>query len=136
MSKKYQRRVADMLRMHLTDLLERKVNDPRVQMVTITGVKVASDAARADVHFSVLGGAEVQEEAQQGLQSAAGWLRRELGHRLRLRNTPQLFFHYDPSLERGEHIEGILDELGLGDGVDDVDADEDDDVDGEEESDA
>ena len=135
MSKKYQRRVADMLRMHLTDLLERKVNDPRVQMVTITGVKVASDAARADVHFSVLGGAEVQEEAQQGLQSAAGWLRRELGHRLRLRNTPQLFFHYDPSLERGEHIEGILDELGLGDGVDDVDA-EDDDVDGEEESDA
>jgi ribosome-binding factor A len=131
MGKKYQRRVADMLRMHLTDLLERKVNDPRVQMVTITGVKVAPDAVRADVHFSVLGGAEAQAEAQRGLQSAAGWLRRELGHRLRLRNTPQLFFHYDPSLERGEHIESILDGLGLG-GDDEVDND----VDGEEEYDA
>lgn len=130
MGKKYQRRVADMLRMHLTDLLERKVNDPRVQMVTITDVRVAADAARADVHFSVLGGAEAQAEAQQGLQSASGWLRRELGHRLRLRNTPQLFFHYDPSLERGEHIASILDELGLGDDVDS------DDVGGEEEYDA
>lgn len=119
-----------MIRTHLTDLLERKINDPRLQMVTITDVAVASDASRADVHFSVLGGAEAQAEAQKGLQSAAGWLRRELGHRLRLRNTPQLFFHYDPSLERGEHIASILDELGLGDGVDS------DDVGDEEEHDA
>ena len=114
MSKKYQHRVGDLLRTHLTDLLERKVNDPRLQMVTITGVVVAPDAVRADVHFSVLGGAEAQAEAQDGLESAAGWLRRELGRRLRLRNTPELIFHYDPSLEHGEHIESILDELGLG----------------------
>jgi ribosome-binding factor A len=114
MGKKYQHRVSDLLRTHLTDLLERKVNDPRLQMVTITGVVVAPDAARADVHFSVLGGAEAQAEAQDGLESAAGWLRRELGRRLRLRNTPELIFHYDPSLEHGEHIESILDELGLG----------------------
>jgi ribosome-binding factor A len=113
MGKKYQHRVGELLRTHLTDLLERKVNDPRLQMITITGVVVAPDAARADVHFSVLGGAEVQAEAQDGLGSAAGWLRRELGRRLRLRNTPELIFHYDPSLERGEHIESILDELGL-----------------------
>jgi ribosome-binding factor A len=133
MSKKYQRRVGDMIRRHLMDLLERKISDPRLQMVTITEVAVTSDATRADVRFSVLGGTEAQAEAQQGLQSAAGWLRRELGQRLRLRNTPQLFFHYDPSLEHGEHITSILDELGLGDGVDEVDVD---DVDGEEESDA
>jgi ribosome-binding factor A len=113
MGKKYQHRVGELLRTHLTDLLERKVNDPRLQMITITGVVVAPDAARADVHFSVLGGAEAQAEAQDGLGSAAGWLRRELGRRLRLRNTPELIFHYDPSLERGEHIESILDELGL-----------------------
>jgi ribosome-binding factor A len=130
MSKKYQRRVGDMIRSHLMDLLERKISDPRLQMVTITEVAITPDAARADVHFSVLGGIEAQAEAQEGLRSAAGWLRRELGQRLRLRNTPQLFFHYDPSLERGEHIASILDELGLGDGVDDVDSD---DVDGEEE---
>lgn len=124
MSKKYQRRVGDMIRNHLMDLIERKVNDPRVQMVTITDVAVTSDASHADVHFSVLGGPEAQAEAQAGLQSAAGWLRRELGRRLRLRNTPQLVFHYDPSLEHGEHIASILDDLGLGDNVDDVDDDE------------
>ena len=113
MGRRYQRRVSDRVRTHLTELLERKVNDPRVRMVTITDVTTTPDTLRADVHFSVLGGAEAQAEAQAGLESAAGWLRRELGRRLRLRNTPRLVFHYDPSLERGEHIAGILDELGL-----------------------
>jgi ribosome-binding factor A len=115
MGKKYQRRVGDLVRTHLSDLLERKVNDPRLQMITITDVVVTPDTTRADVHFSVLGGAEAQAQAQAGLESAAGWLRRELGRRLRLRNTPELIFHYDPSLERGEHIASILDELRLGD---------------------
>lgn len=114
MSKKYQRRVSEMVRGHLMDLLGRKVHDPRLKMITITDVIVTPDAVRADVHYSLLGGVESQEEAQAGLTSAAGWLRRELGRRMRLRNTPELVFHYDPSLERGEHIASILDELGLG----------------------
>jgi ribosome-binding factor A len=113
MGKKYQRRVSDLIRTHLTSLLERKVNDPRLQMVTITDVTVTPDTLRADVHFSVLGGTEAQAEAQAGMESAAGWMRRELGRRLRLHNIPELVFHYDPSLERGEHIAGILDELKL-----------------------
>lgn len=113
MGKKYQRRVSDLIRTHLTDLLERKTNDPRLRMVTITEVMVTQDTLRADVHFSVLGGDEAQAEAQAGLKSAAGWLRHELSQRLRLRNTPQLVFHYDPSLERGDHIVNILDELEL-----------------------
>jgi ribosome-binding factor A len=96
------------------DLLGRKVSDPRLEMITITDVVVTPDVVRANVHYSILGGAEAQAEAQAGLESAAGWLRRELGRRLRLRNTPELVFHYDPSLERGEHIASILDELGLG----------------------
>ena len=120
MSRKYQRRVSELIRVHLTELLERKVNDPRLQMVTITDVRVTPDAVRADVHFSVLGGAEAQAEAEAGLARAAGWLRRELGRRLRLRNTPDLVFHYDPSLERGEHIASILDELGLCEEEDDA----------------
>ena len=103
-----------MIRGHLMDLLERKVSDPRLEMVTITDVVVTPDVVRANVHYSILGGAEAQAEAQAGLESAAGWLRRELGRRLRLRHTPELVFHYDPSLERGEHIASILDELGLG----------------------
>jgi ribosome-binding factor A len=113
MSKKYQRRISDLVRSHLADLLSRKANDPRLRMVTITDVTVTPDARYADVHFSVLGGAEVQAETQAGLESAAGWLRRELGRRLRLRNTPALTFYYDPSLERGEHISSILDKLRI-----------------------
>ena len=113
MGKKYQRRVSDLIRSRLADLLKRKANDPRLHMVTITDVVVTPDARHADVHFSVLGGAEEQAETQAGLESAAGWLRRELGRRLRLRNTPSLTFHYDPSMERGEHIVGILDELRI-----------------------
>jgi len=113
--KKYQHRVSDLIRRRLTTLLRRKVNDPRLGMVTITDVVVTPDAMRADVHFSVLGGDEAREEALEALENAAGWLRRELGHGLRLRSTPRLVFHYDPSMERGEHIAGILDELRLGD---------------------
>ena len=131
MSKKYQRRISELIRSHLADLLSRKANDPRLGMITITDVAVTPDTRHADVHFSVLGGAEAQAETQAGLESAAGWLRRELGRRLRLRNTPQLIFHYDPSLEHGEHIASILDELGLG-----GDSEGDNDVDGEEEYDA
>ncbi len=120
MSKKYQRRVADMVRAHLAELLDHKVNDPRLRMVTITDVTITPDARYAEVHFSVLGDEEERAEVQAGLDSAAGWLRRELGQRLRLRNTPELNFHYDPSLERGEHIVSILDELKLGEEEQDV----------------
>jgi len=111
MSKKYQRRVADLIQTHLSDLLRTRVNDPRVEMVTITDVDVTPDATRAHVYFSVLGGPDEQAEALAGLRSAAGFLRRELGRRVRLRNTPELIFHWDRSLERGERIAGLLDQI-------------------------
>jgi ribosome-binding factor A len=82
--------------------------------VTITGVKVTPDTTRAEVYFSVLGDAEARQVAQEGLESAASWLRREIGARTRLRNTPALVFHWDPSLEYGERIDQLLDQLGLG----------------------
>jgi len=119
MGKRYRRRVSDLIRTHLMDLLKRKIKDPRVHMVTITDVSITDDAAHADVYFSVLGDEETREEAQSGLESASGWLRHELGQRLDLRNTPELAFHFDPSLERGEHIASILSELGLGDARED-----------------
>jgi ribosome-binding factor A len=115
MGRKYQRRISELVHKRLSDLLERKIRDPRLDMVTITDVEVTPDAARADVYFSALGGERALEDAQEGLESAAGWLRRELGRQLRLRNIPELVFHYDRSVERGERISAILDELGLGD---------------------
>lgn len=115
MGRKYQRRISELIQVRLAHLLEKKVQDPRIKLVTITGVEITPDAARADVYFSVLGGEVAREEAQEGLDSAAGWLRHELGRKLRLRNIPELVFHYDPSLKRGERISEILEELGLGD---------------------
>jgi len=113
--RKYQRRVSELIHIHLANLLERKVKDPRLDMVTITDVEVSPDASSAKVYFSAVGGDQTREEAQKGLESAAGWLRHELGQHLRLRRTPELIFRYDHSLERGERISSILDELGLGD---------------------
>jgi ribosome-binding factor A len=97
------------------------VDDPRIEGITITRVKVTPDTTRADVYFSVLGDQEARQTAQEGLESAAGWLRREIAARTRLRNTPSFVFHWDPSLEYSERIDQLLSELGLGNEVDDPD---------------
>jgi ribosome-binding factor A len=111
MGTRYQRRVSEMLHGHLAKLLKTRVNDPRVALVTITGVEVNADTTQAQVYFSVLGDETDREEAMAGLRSAAGFLRRELGQRIRLRNTPELIFHWDASIERGERIASLLDRL-------------------------
>jgi len=111
MGKKYQRRASDLVRNRIVTLLRRKANDPRLFSVTITDVVITPDAARASVYYSVLGDAAERAQAQTSLDGAAGWLRREIGRTLRLRNTPELVFHYDSSMDRGEHIDSILDAL-------------------------
>jgi ribosome-binding factor A len=87
--------------------------------LTITQVEVTPDTMRADVYYTVLGDEEVRQNAQSGLESASGRLRREVGARTRLRNTPALVFHWDPSLEYGDRIEQLLDQLGMGQENDD-----------------
>ena len=111
MGKKYLGRVADLIQTHLTELLQTQVNDPRLEMITVTGVDVTPDTRRADVYVTTLGDSEARAETMAGLQSAAGFLRRELAQRLRLRNTPELVFHWDESLERGERIDLLLDQI-------------------------
>ena len=107
-------RASELIRTHLCNLLERQLDDPRLEGITITRVKVTPDTVRADVYFSVLGDEKARQTAQDGLESAAGRLRREIGARTRLRNTPALVFHWDPSLEYSERIDQLLDQLGLG----------------------
>lgn len=111
MSKKYERRVSELIQRHLTELLRTRVNDPRVQLVTITDVEVNADTTQAQVYFTTLGGPEAREETLEGLKSANGFLRRELGQGLRLRNIPELIFQWDESFERGERISSLLDQL-------------------------
>ena len=108
-----QRRVADRIRAELSDLLRREVADPRLELVTITDAKVDRELAYADVFVSTVGDDERQREVMTALTGAAGFLRREIGARIRLRTTPNLRFHWDPTPQRGEHLAQLLDTLEM-----------------------
>ena len=111
MSKKYERRVSELVRAYLATLIERRMNDPRVAGITITDVEVTADTRYAKVFYSLIGDEQARQQAARGLESAAGWLRRELGMHLRTKHTPELIFEYDPSLEHGARMSQLLDEL-------------------------
>jgi ribosome-binding factor A len=104
-------RVADLVKMEISDLLLKQVRDPRIGSVTITGVKVTDDLRMARVFFVELGKDQCSEEVRAGLAKATGFLRRELGGRLRLRCVPELLFAYDPSFAYGNRIERLLSEI-------------------------
>ncbi|HNT74610.1 MAG TPA: 30S ribosome-binding factor RbfA [Anaerolineae bacterium] len=122
MGKKYQGRVGQLIRRIVTQLLLEESNDPRLAEATITDVVVNRDTSRADVYYSIIGGAEEIAEMQAALDGAAGWLRSQMAPLLRLRNIPRLVFQYDPSLAQGERIEELLHEFQP---EDVLDADED-----------
>jgi ribosome-binding factor A len=111
MSKKYEKRVSELVRAHLATLIERRLNDPRVAGVTVTDVEVTSDTRHAKVFYSLIGDDQAKQQAARGLESASGWLRHELGLHLHTRHTPELVFEYDPSLEHGARMSQLLDEL-------------------------
>ena len=92
----------------------RNIKDPRVQqgMISVTRVETTGDLRYAKVWLSVLG-LENEKEFKKGLKSASGWLRRELGSRLKLRNTPELTFKLDSSIEYGAHINQVIRELNI-----------------------
>jgi ribosome-binding factor A len=106
-------RVADLLRQEIADLLLRRVKDPRIEGITITGVEVTTDLQYARIYYCVMGhpGEEEKKNVAAGLNKAKGFMRQELGKRLYMRYVPQLDFHYDGSFEYGEKIERILKEL-------------------------
>jgi len=85
-----------------------EVRDPRVGLVTLTGVELSRDQSHAKVFFTVLGADA--EEALEGLQRASGFLRSELAHRLTIRKVPELHFAYDESVERGMRLSRLIDE--------------------------
>ena len=102
-------RVAEQIQRDLAELLRLEVKDPRIGMVTLTDVEVTSDYAHAKVFFTTLGDAEQVAAATEGLNRAAGFLRHELGHRIKLRSIPQLHFIYDESVERGVRLSQLID---------------------------
>lgn len=103
-------RIAQQIQRELADLIRLEVKDPRVGMVTLTAVEVSPDYSHAKVFFTSLVSAARQEETAAGLQHAAGFLRSQLAHRLKLRTVPQLKFVYDTSVERGIRLTHLIDE--------------------------
>ena len=111
MPKDYARteRIGEQIHRELADLIARGVKDPRVGMVTVSGVDVSSDLSHAKVWFTLLGDTSVTDSLD-GLRHAAGFLRHELGKRMRIRIIPELHFHYDDTQARGAHLSALIDQ--------------------------
>jgi ribosome-binding factor A len=103
------RRIADQIQRELSEIIRLELKDPRIGMITLTGVEVSQDNAHAKVFFTSLGVQVQQEAAERALNHAGGFLRSALAQRLKLRTVPQLRFHYDESVERGIRLSALID---------------------------
>lgn len=101
-------RIAEQIQRELAELIQMEVKDPGVGLVTLTGVEVTQDYAHAKIYFTTLN--SDGQAAQNGLERAAGFLRSQLAHRMKLRIMPQLHFVYDTSVERGVRLSQLIDE--------------------------
>ena len=103
-------RISVLIRRELSDILATKIKDPRLRLVTITGVSLTDDLRSARVYFCVLED-ERKESVLAGLDSAAGYFKRELGDRLALRYTPELRFIFDESFDRADSLNRMFDAI-------------------------
>jgi ribosome-binding factor A len=106
-------RMNERIREILSTLIRRDVSDPRLQNVTITDVTLDNELMFATVYVNALGDESRQGEVMEALRRASGFLRRETGKHIRLRNTPELHFRWDTTLEHGERLNQIIDALNI-----------------------
>ena len=106
----YQRsdRVGDLILEVIAELLRKDIRDPRVQTVTLTGVKVSKDLRNARVYFNILGGQDSRINAAAGLKSAGGFIRSKVGKQLNLRFVTAIEFTYDDSEDEAQRIDELL----------------------------
>jgi ribosome-binding factor A len=104
-------KVAEAIHELTSELIIKGLKDPRIGFVTITGVKLTDDLHLATIFFTVIGSEEEKRESEKGLNSAKGFIRKEMGKSLHMRYLPDLIFRYDESVEYGSRIETILKEL-------------------------
>ena len=109
-------RVAEVVRAEVAQLLSKGLKDPRVGFVSIMAVKMSSDLQYANLYVSVYGSEKEKRDSLIGLRNSAGWIRRELGRRLKLRLTPEVRFYEDTTLEDVFRIEEVLKELDSSEG--------------------
>ncbi len=111
MATRRQHQVAELIHRELSLLLMLETRDPRLAGVTITGVAITPDLMLARVYFEVLGGAEEEQGALAGFESAKGFLRTQLASRIQLRFMPDILFYVDRSAKYGQHIDDLLDQI-------------------------
>ena len=104
-------RVGDQIRLEIADIVTRRMKDPRVGFVTITSVDVTADLRQAWVYVTVLQEGEQGNEAMVALARATGFIRGELGRRLKLRYVPELTFARDTSIDQVRRVMSLLDEV-------------------------
>ena len=105
-------RVAEAIRQEIAQILQREVKDPRIGFITVTRVKVSPDLRHAKIYFSLLEGHGDAARTEEGLRSSQGYIRRLLGDRLKMRVTPEVVFHLDPSVAESIRISRILGSAG------------------------
>ncbi|BDG59404.1 30S ribosome-binding factor RbfA [Caldinitratiruptor microaerophilus] len=106
-----QERLAAQIQSEIADMLQHEVKDPRIGFASIVKVDLSGDLRVAKVHVSILGDEAAREATLAGLESAKGFIRTELGRRLRLRFTPEIRFVLDRGIEHGDRIARILHQL-------------------------
>ena len=104
------RRLNQLFQEEIARLIQRELEDPRVQRVTVTGVETTADLRHAKVYVRTLGDETPVEEAVAGLESSQGFLRSRLGKELRVRRVPEFAFVVDRTLERAQRLEELLEE--------------------------
>ena len=108
-----QERMSDRIHQILSQLLLREISDPRLQDVTVTEVKLDPELMYAKVYVNAMGDDSRQAVVMQGFRRANSFLRREVGKRVRLRNTPELHFHWDHTLAHADRINRIISSLDI-----------------------
>ena len=104
-------RIADRIRQELSEMLIREISDPRLKQIFVTDVKVDRELAYADIFVSAVEGVSRSADVLAGLESASGFIKRNLASRVELRAFPRLRFHWDMTPENADHIEKVLAEL-------------------------
>jgi ribosome-binding factor A len=111
MTTRRQQRVAEQVRHELSILIEQQIDDPRLALITLSDVTISPDLRDANVFVSSLQGEAARDEVLAGLEAARGFLRHGLGEQLKLRVVPNLHFRWDKSLETGDRISRLIDQL-------------------------
>ncbi|MDF2946022.1 MAG: ribosome-binding factor [Bacillales bacterium] len=104
-------RIGEQMKKELTEIISRKLKDPRIGFVTVTDVDVTGDLSIAKVYITVLGNDEQKQDTLRGLEKAKGFIRSEIGQRIRMRKTPEILFEFDSAIEYGNKIDSLLRDL-------------------------